>query len=49
MRVPARLDSRSLWLWAIAIVGAAALTWLELHLDPPTAGADHVVEIEVVE
>lgn len=53
MRVPARMDSRSLWLWVLAIVGAAVLTWLEWQLDPPVqtndAPADTVVEIEVVE
>lgn len=51
MRVPARMDSKSLWLWVLAIVGAAALTWLELRLDPPPepAAADGaLVEIEVV-
>jgi len=59
MRVPARMDSRSLWLWVLAIVGAALLTWLELRIDPPTEpapgpapepeAAGTVVDFEVVE
>ncbi len=54
MRVPARMDSRSLWLWVLAIVGAGVLTWLELRIDPPAQAEeappeDTIVEIEVVE
>ncbi len=40
MRVPARMDSKSLWLWVLAVVGAAVLTWLELRLDPPASAAE---------
>jgi len=47
------MDSRSLWLWVLAIVGAAVLTWLELKVDPPPPPeppADGtLVEIEVVQ
>ena len=39
MRVPARMDSRSLWLWVLALAGATILTWLEFQLDPPTFAA----------
>lgn len=56
MRVPARMDSKSLWLWVLAIVGATVLTYLELRLDPPASAAESasepegdVVEFEVVE
>ena len=52
-----RMDSRSLGLWALAIVLATFLTWLELQLDPPPAWTDpptrsdppdHVVEMEIL-
>jgi hypothetical protein len=57
MRVPARMDSKSLWLWVLAIVGAAVLTYLELRLDPPASAAEPepagregaVVDFELVE
>lgn len=54
MRVPARMDSRSLWLWVLAIVGAAVLTWLELRVDPPPeierdVDEGAVVDFEVIE
>ena len=39
MRVPARMDSRSLWLWVLALAGATILTWLEFQLDPPPLAA----------
>lgn len=49
--MPARMDSRSLWLWVFAMIGAAVLTWLELRIDPPPEleRGDTVVEFEVVE
>ena len=51
--MPARMDSRSAWLWVLAIVGATVLTWLELRFDPPEPAErtpeDAMVEFEVVE